>query len=55
MATPYALVALNIICIFLCYQIAASRNADARFWGFMGFFFGPLALPFLLFTKPRDK
>jgi hypothetical protein len=55
MPAAYALVVINILCIFLCYQVALNRNADARFWGFMGFFFGPLALPFLVFAKPRDK
>jgi hypothetical protein len=55
MPTAYALVALNILCIVVCHQVAVKRRADARFWGFMGLFFGPLALPFLLFAKPRDK
>jgi hypothetical protein len=55
MPTAYALVALNILCIYLCYQVAANRNADARFWGFMGLFFGPLALPFVFLAKAKDK
>lgn len=55
MPTAYALVALNIICIYLCYQGAVNRKADARFWGFMGLVFGPLALPFVFLAKPKDK
>jgi len=55
MPTAYALVELNILCIYLCYQVAANRNADARFWGFMGLFFGPLALPFVFLAKAKDK
>jgi len=55
MPIAYALVAVNILCILLCYQIAVSRNADARFWGWMGVFFGPLAIPFAFLAREVKK
>mgnify|MGYP000905271723 CR=1 FL=1 len=53
MPTAYALVALNILCIYLCYQVAANRNADARFWGFMGLFFWPLGITLCVSRKSQ--
>ena len=55
MPIAYALVAVNILCILLCYQIAFSRNADARFWGWMGVFFGHLAIPFAFLAREVKK
>lgn len=55
MPVSYALIALNILCIYGCYQIAKSRNANARFWGWMGFFLGPFALPLALLSRPLDR
>jgi len=43
---------LNVLSIFICYYIAKSRGAKARFWGIMGAMFGPLAIPFVFFSKP---
>ena len=51
MPTAYAVVILNIVCIYICYQIAKSRNGDARFWGLMGVLFGPFAIPFTFFCE----
>jgi hypothetical protein len=53
MLTAYTLVAINIICIFICYDIAKRHGGNTRFWGWMGVLFGPLALPFVLFCKPK--
>ena len=49
----YALVAVNILSIFICHYIAKSRAAHPVFWGVMGAIFGPLAIPFALFAKPE--
>lgn len=55
MVSAYALVTINIISIFICYDIAKKRESNARFWGWMGVFFGPLAIPFTLFCKPIKR
>jgi hypothetical protein len=55
MPTAYALVILNIISIFVCYQIAKNRGADTRFWGWMGVFFGPFAIPLAFFCKVKAE
>ncbi|MFV1997286.1 MAG: hypothetical protein ACC641_04660 [Acidiferrobacterales bacterium] len=39
---------------FLCRAIAAKRNPDKVFWFVMGLSFGPLALPFVMFTGTRE-
>jgi len=51
--TAYVLVAVNIISIFICYKIAKDRGGNRRFWGWMGLFFGPFAIPFALFCKAK--
>jgi hypothetical protein len=37
----------------VCYQVAKGRRADVRFWGWMGVFLGPLAVPFVFFSRPK--
>ncbi|MFT5675506.1 MAG: hypothetical protein ACI808_001437 [Paraglaciecola sp.] len=45
--------AINIICVILCHLIAKRRGAKPVFWGLMGGLFGPFAIPFVLFSKPK--
>ena len=40
-----------ISCAILLWFIADKRGANTFFWAFMGAFFGPLAIPFVFFTK----
>ena len=49
------LLVFNILSIFFCIYIAKSKGADTRFWGIMGLIFGPLAIPFVFFAKPKVK
>lgn len=55
MVTAYSLVVINIVSIFICYDIAKNRGGNVRFWGWMGLFFGPLAIPFAFFCKPKNR
>jgi|TARA_B110000305_G_scaffold112268_1_gene126383 hypothetical protein len=55
MITAYAVVAINIMCIYVCYVLAKERGANTRFWGWMGMLFGPFAVPFVFFAKPKEK
>ena len=41
----------SVVCGFLCYFIARQRLADHRFWSVMGIAFGPLAIPFVFFSR----
>jgi hypothetical protein len=45
------LIALNIASIFLCHYIAKSRGKRPVYWGILGAFFGPLAIPFAFMAK----
>ena len=53
--TAYLLVAINLLCIYVCYVIAKERGGNTRFWGCMAVLFGPFAVPFVFFTKPKEK
>lgn len=48
------LVLTFFISAILCHFIASSRNANAVFWGVLGAVFGPLAIPFVFFSKPTS-
>lgn len=52
MVTAYALVITVLLSGALCHAIAKHRKADACFWGIMGTCFGPLAIPFVFFSRP---
>jgi len=52
--TVPALAVLNIMSVYMCYIIAKDRDASPRFWGWMGLLFGPFALPFVFFSKPKE-
>jgi hypothetical protein len=45
------LLILNVLSIFICYYIAKSRGAKARFWSILGAIFDPLAIPFVLIPR----
>lgn len=38
-----------------CYLLAKRRGANVAYWIVMGACFGPLAIPFALFAKPKKK
>ena len=50
---PFALLVIYLASMVACHYIAKARGADAVFWGFMAFLFGPLALPFVFLSRPR--
>jgi len=54
MALSMALLMFSALSIYLCYSVAKSKKANVTFWVTMGLLFGPLALPFVFFAKPRD-
>lgn len=45
--------AINVFCIIMCHRIAKGRGANPVFWGVMGALFGPFAIPFVFFAKPK--
>ena len=44
-----------ISCAILLWFIADKRGANTFFWAFMGAFFGPIAIPFVFFTKKNPS
>jgi len=44
-----------VISAIICHLIAKNRKANAIFWGVMGSIFGPLAIPFVFFSRPGDN
>jgi len=45
---------ISIGCALICGLIAARRRARWVYWSVMGFAFGPFALPFVFFAKPKN-
>lgn len=45
---------ISIGCALVCGLIAARRRARWVYWSVMGFAFGPFALPFVFFAKPKN-
>ena len=43
-----------VISALICHSIAKSRGSNTRFWGVMGAVFGPLAIPFVYFSKKNN-
>jgi hypothetical protein len=44
-----------LLSIVVCHLVAQKRGASPVFWGVMGGIFGPLAIPFVLFAKPKNR
>ena len=51
MSLVFVMLAVNIISIVACHQIAKRRGAKPVFWGVMGALFGPLAIPFAFMSN----
>ena len=49
------LLAVNILCVFICHYIATERGIKPVFWGVMAAVFGPFAIPFVLMSKPKTE
>lgn len=47
------LLLISVLCAFICHFFAKSRGANPVLWGVLGFVFGPFALPFVFFVRPR--
>ena len=49
------LIIVSAISIVLCYFVAKYRQANTSFWLITALLFGPLAVPFVFFSKPAVK
>jgi len=50
-----AVLLTGVVSIATCYLVAKKRNAKTSFWVTMALLFGPLAIPFVFMSKPKDK
>jgi hypothetical protein len=48
------LIIVHLLSMAICYWIAKSRKAGRRYWLFVGFLFGPLAIPFAFFARSNQ-
>ncbi len=53
--TPAILLTLSLLSMLLLYLIAGRRGANRKFWVIMGLLFGPLALPFVFFSRKKNR
>lgn len=49
----YLLLAVTLTSVILCHFIAKYRRLKPVYWGVMGLAFGPMAIPFVCFAKPK--
>ena len=49
------LIILLILSAVVCHLMAKRRGVNPVFWGVMGGVFGPLAIPFVFFSKPKKS
>lgn len=49
------LILVIVVFAYLAHILAKRKGLNPVFWGAMGAFFGPLALPFILLAKPRNN
>lgn len=49
-----SLITVLLASAIACHLLARSRGASAVFWGLMGSTFGPLAIPFVLFSRGKS-
>jgi hypothetical protein len=48
------IVLIALLSIAICRSIAKKRGANTLFWSIMGALFGPLAIPFVFLSKPKN-
>ena len=48
------LIIINLISILVCYYVAKHRKAKVVFWVLVSLVVGPLAIPFVFLSKPKD-
>ncbi|MDQ7016289.1 MAG: hypothetical protein Q9N68_07930 [Gammaproteobacteria bacterium] len=46
---------MTLASVVLCHQVAKRRGLKPVFWGVMGATFGPFAIPFVFFVKPKSE
>ena len=49
------MIIITLASMLLMYFIAGQRGVNQKFWVIMTFLFGPLALPFVFFSKRIQK
>ena len=49
------LIIITLMSILFLYIVAGKRRATQKFWVIMGLIFGPLAIPFVFFSKAKEK
>lgn len=54
MMNLYIVLAVTAASVIICHAVAQRRGLKPVFWGIMGLAFGPLAIPFVCFVKPRS-
>jgi hypothetical protein len=47
------LILISLLSAAVCFFVAKYRHTDIVFWVSMGFLFGPVAIPFVFFSRPK--
>ena len=49
------IILISVLFGVLLYYLAGRKGYNKKFWFIMGFFFGPLALPFIILGKRKEQ
>jgi hypothetical protein len=49
------LIIITLGSILFLYMVAGKRDPSKKIWVIMGLLFGPLAIPFVFFSKTKEK
>lgn len=50
----YIFVGIFIVSAGICHRVAKKKQLNVPFWIVLGSLFGPLAIPFVVFTKSKN-
>ena len=50
---PILLISLSLISAVICYLVSKHRGSSTLYWITAGLLVGPLAIPFVFFSKPE--
>ena len=55
MALAIIVMAMTLCSAFICFTVSKEKRLNSTFWLWMAIVFGPLAVPFIYLSKPKEK
>ena len=55
MSLAFLVMAITLCSAFICFTVSKEKGLNSTFWLWMAIVFGPLAVPFIYLSKPKEK